>query len=280
MGRYRNIERQLGQLQELQAIIASMKTLSQLELHKLGGLAGSQHSMVRLLEQVAADFLFHHPQPEVGSGPSLWLLIGSERGFCGDFNDALIKRLRRECPDCEQYPQRVLAVGRKLWTRMEERLPGFTPVAGASVSEELPSVLAQVVAETHKQLSQHQATALRLIYFGTEQGDIEVSRMLPPSLSRDRVACSIPPLLHLSPRDFFSEFLPHYLYLGLTELFTVSLLAENHYRVQHLEGAVRRLDDRLASLAASARSLRQEEITEEIETILLGTGVFTPLGRG
>lgn len=60
---------------------------------------------------------------------------------------------------------------------------------------------------------------------------------------------------------------------GVNERFVVSLLAENQYRVQHLEGAVRRLDERLEELATRARSLRQEEINEEIEMILLGTRV-------
>jgi F-type H+-transporting ATPase subunit gamma len=104
-------------------------------------------------------------------------------------------------------------------------------------------------------------------------------RLLPPELSGEAAARHYPPHLNLEPEVFFEQFLQHYLYLGLTELFSVSLLAENHHRVQHLEGAVRRLDDRLGELTSRARALRQEEITEEIETILLGTGAFTPTGR-
>jgi F-type H+-transporting ATPase subunit gamma len=53
----------------------------------------------------------------------------------------------------------------------------------------------------------------------------------------------------------------------------VSLLAENQYRVQHLEGAVHRLNERLAELSTRAKSLRQEEITEEIEMILLASPI-------
>lgn len=272
MGRYRNVELQLQQLDELRGIIASMKTLSQLELHKLGGLAEGQHRMVQTLEQVASDFLRFHRRPESGSGTSLWLLIGSERGFCGDFNEALIRRLLDECPECSERPEQVLAVGRKLWLRMEEALPGFVPLTGASVSEELPQVLAQVVSGTHAQLSGQRATSLQLIYHSDEQGTLRSRRLLPPEVSGETAARPVAPLLNLEPETFFTEFLQHYLYLGLTELFSISLLAENHLRVQHLEGAVRRLDDRLANLTSRGRALRQEEITEEIETILLGSG--------
>jgi len=279
MSRRREVEHQLGQLRELQEIIASMKTLSQLEMHKLGGLAENQHAMSQMLEQVAADFLRFHPRPDLGQGMALWLVVGSERGFCGDFNEALIRRLLQECPECQEQPERVLAVGRKLWIRLEEALPGFVPLAGASVSEELPATLSRIVAETHKQLSAQQVNSLRLLYHGDEQGTLHTRRLLPPELSAEVAARGAPPLLQLEPEAFFADFLQHYLYLGLTEIFTVSLLAENHHRVQHLEGAVRRLDDRLAALASRSRALRQEEITEEIEMILLGTGAFTPMGR-
>ncbi len=275
MGRYRKVEQQLDQLEELQGIIASMKTLSQLELHKLAGLAAGQHAMAETLKQVAADFHRFHPQPGAVGGPELWLVIGSERGFCGDFNGALARRLLQECPACVEQPQRVVAVGRKLCLRMEELIPGFVPLDGASISEELPQTLTRVVSETRRQLDVQQLAGLRLLYHDDEHGAIRSQRLLPTEVD-STASFSTPPLLQLPPQAFFAGFLQHYLQLGLSELFTVSLLAENQHRVQHLEGAVRRLDDRLEVLGSRARTLRQEEITEEIETILLGTGVFTP----
>jgi len=53
------------------------------------------------------------------------------------------------------------------------------------------------------------------------------------------------------------------------EIFYTSLLAENHQRVQHLEGAVKHLDDESAKLRRQINARRQEEIIEEIEVILL-----------
>ena len=49
--------------------------------------------------------------------------------------------------------------------------------------------------------------------------------------------------------------------------------AENQQRVRHLEGAVERLDDQLGTLERRRHRLRQEEITEEIEVILLNADV-------
>lgn len=271
MGRYSNVERQLAQLQEVQEIIASMKTLSQLELHKLGELSAQQSDMATMLEAVLADFFRFHPYPSTQGGGELWLLIGAERGFCGDFNEVLIKRLLQECPGCRENPRQVLAVGRKLGLRLDEVLPGYTPLVGASISEELPQILAQVVEVTREQLMRQQAVSMQLLSHVDEQGGARRRRLLPPELPDDVTLWRSPPMLQMEPETFLAGFLQHYLYLGLSEAFTLSLLAESHYRVRHLEGAVRRLDERLEVLGNRAKTLRQEEITEEIETMLLGS---------
>jgi F-type H+-transporting ATPase subunit gamma len=273
VSRSRTIEAHLGKLRELQSIIASMKTLSQLELHKLGGISASQHALAASLQRMAADFYHHYPQGEGGQdeGGTLWLLLGTERGFCGDFNEALVQRLPRLFAEVAAHPARVLAVGRKLWLRLEESLPGYTPLAGANVSEELSRTLAPVVNAIQQRMSEEGVTSLSVLYHDDEKGSLAVRRLLPPELPAGQAEWRTPPLLQLPPREFLHGFLQHYLFLGLNELFTVSLLAENQYRVQHLEGAVHRLDERLGVLSTRARSLRQEEITEEIEMILLGS---------
>ena len=56
------------------------------------------------------------------------------------------------------------------------------------------------------------------------------------------------------------------------ELLYVSLMTENHRRMMHLEGAVKHLDEESDKLARQYNALRQEEITEEIEIILLSAG--------
>ena len=56
---------------------------------------------------------------------------------------------------------------------------------------------------------------------------------------------------------------------ALHEMLYSSLMAENHHRVAHLEGAVRHLDSEATKLAHRCNTLRQEEIIEEIEVILL-----------
>lgn len=272
MSRYSKVEQHLNQLRELQSIITSMKTISQLESRKLSRFTKSQSGMVEVLGQTVTDFLNFFPRPPAGRGNALWLIIGSERGFCGGFNELLVNRLFSEWPACVDQPHRVLAVGHKLCWRLDEMLPGHEGMTGACASEEIPSLLSRVVSATQKQLVRHDSTDLRVLYHSDDHRKVVCRKLLPPEEVRLSAKRTFPPHLYLDPDTFFSNFLQHYLFLGLTQLITVSLLVENRYRIQHLSGAVQRLDERLTILGSQARSLRQEEITEEIEMILLGCG--------
>lgn len=53
-------------------------------------------------------------------------------------------------------------------------------------------------------------------------------------------------------------------------------MAETQRRVAHLDNAVRHLDERLDALQRRSNQLRQEEIIEEIEVILLGAAELGP----
>jgi len=79
------------------------------------------------------------------------------------------------------------------------------------------------------------------------------------------------PLIQLPTQAFLGALVDHYLYSVLHEIIYVSLMAENLRRVRHLEGAVRHLDEKSTALLRKCNALRQEEIIEEIEVILLST---------
>ena len=79
------------------------------------------------------------------------------------------------------------------------------------------------------------------------------------------------PILNVTSEKFLLELTDHYLLATLHEILFTSLMAENHRRVQHLEGAVQHMDDKNNELISKCNALRQEEIIEEIEVILLST---------
>jgi F-type H+-transporting ATPase subunit gamma len=267
----RNHGRRIGEIRD---IMNSMKTLTWMETRKLDRLLENQHAVVTGIEAVAADFVDAFPQvlPQTSPAREVCLLIGSERGFCGDFNDVLVHALEHELQTgAERDGPDVFAIGGKLGAALggDARIAEY--LDGAGVVEEVETVLSRVVDRLDELQAQHVMLTVTVWHHAAD-GDGVLRRPLFPPFQEDSPQAEhfpCPPVLNLEPQEFLVALSDHYLYAVLHEIFYTSLLAENRRRIQHLEGAVKHLDDESARLRRQFNARRQEEIIEEIEVILL-----------
>jgi len=272
MTKRQDLEHHRHSLGEIREIMNSMKTLAFLETRKLTRFLSSQQAVVRSIEDTAADFLSFHPEllPEIAETNQIYLLIGTERGFCGNFNQGLLQHLG----STHQPDQPLLiVVGHKLHTLMKKESDGVTLIDGASVVEEVTSVLNQIVQTLSSLQKQYDMLSLYGLYHG-ENGDIVMQKLLPPfqQYLLQPAHFPLPPVLTLTPENFLLELTEQYLFAALHEILYTSLMAENRNRIAHLENAVKHLDDKSEELSRQCNALRQEEIIEEIEVILLSSG--------
>jgi len=273
MTRRRTLEHHRQNLAEIRNIMNSMKTLAYLETRKLDRFLAAQQTVTGSIEEAAADLLGFHPEtlPESQEPTPLYLLIGSERGFCGDFNHALLRQLEASLQEEAAGSPLLLAVGRKLYTLLEgdARLAAF--ITGASVTDEVTTLLIQLVYELTQLQESHGVLTVYCLYHGGTADGIELQQLLPPlrHLLNRPPRFSHPPVLNRPPREVLVELAEQYLFATLHGMLYTSLLMENRQRITHLEGAVKHLDDEAVELARKCNALRQEEIIEEIEVILL-----------
>lgn len=275
----RELEQSLRKLGEIGEIMRSMKNLAVMETRKLTRFLGAQEEAVLLIEAAAADFLRFFPHVGADNPPSVEavLVLGTERGFCGDFNEELLAGLDKD----GDAP--IIAVGGKLCARLDKHPALAAQFEGPTVAEDVPKTLNRLVPEIGRLQQSFSCRGLAVLHHRSGAEGISRKPLLPPftQVSPAGPAQFHPPLLNLPPEKFFAGLVYHYLFAALHEMFYASLMAENQRRIQHLEGAIQRLEDKESALARSARTLRQEEITEEIEIILLsveGTVVPKPGG--
>jgi len=276
MTRRRTLERRRHSFGEIRSIMNSMKTLAYLEIRKLGRFLDAQRAVVAHVEAVAADFLGFHsdllPPPD-GSAQPVCLLLGSERGFCGDFNEALLERLEAFVTEQRLDSPVVMASGRKLGMRLAADPRVTAAFDGATTVAEVEKTLHAITRALAALQAQHGMLSLSVFHHDPDDQQVIVTAVLPPfEHYRDSAPrFSHAPLTQLPPPAFLGALLDHYLYSVLHEIMYVSLMAENLRRVRHLEGAVRHLDEKSTALLRKCNALRQEEIVEEIEVILLST---------
>lgn len=272
MTRRRELERHRHSLAEIREIMNSMKTLAYMETRKLDRFLDAQHAVVHDIEEAVSDLLGFFPEtlPKTQVAQPVYLVIGTERGFCGDFNHALLEHLESTLSSNPAENTQLILVGRKLYTLLEDDERVVAWFDGASVAEEVTSLLNQIVKElTTLQNKQGVLTVFCLYHEGDD--NIVMQNILPPFQQQRHTSPRYPhsPVINLAPRELLQELVDAYLFATLHEMLYTSLMVENHQRVTHLDGAVKHLDDESAEMARQANTLRQEEIVEEIEVILL-----------
>lgn len=257
-----------ARLQEISSIMTAMKSLALVETKKLARFIGHQRRMLSNIEAAAGDFLSFFPiERGAVTQPVIVLLIGSERGFCGNFNESLLNALGT-LPGIEADTAQLVVVGSRLAAKMEGYPDVIARLEGPTVTEEVPAVLNRIMDALHTV----SGTALFGLAHGAD-GEPIFKRILPFDPPNAPYFTN-PPRLQLAPDRFFSELLDQYLLAALYGLLYESLSSESHQRLAHMEQALDRLDENIANLVLKRNALRQEKIIEEIEVILSGRQPF------
>ncbi len=270
------LQNHLRSMTEIRSVMNSMKTQAYMETRKLIRFAEAQRAVVESMETAAGELLSFYPEilPEVADSTTVFLAIGSERGLCGDFNRSLLQHLESAMETLKSPAATVIAVGTKLHQLLDGSPLPLIRLEGPSVVEETTDILNRVVENLLAVQSNKGPASLYSLYQAGENG-VVAQRLLPPfqHLQHQPQRFPHPPMLNLTPSEFLVELTDQYLFAALNQMLYASLTEENHQRVAHLDEAVRHLDEESEELKRQSNALRQEEITEEIEIILLNAPV-------
>lgn len=276
MSRRRELSRRLDALAEISGIMSAMRGVALMETHILQESLLTQRRMVASIETTAATFLAWHPEllPVAEPAYEICILIGSEQGFCGNFNEALLRYREAHCNN-KAAPGYLLTLGH----RLASRLVGDSELAvlrlpGASVADEVPAVLLRLTRELNRLLTTGELAGcgLSVLYHCDATGDIRLRHLLPLRDLPAPDASPYPPETNLPDGELLTALTGYYLYAALTEALYSSLMAENRQRHAHMDRSLKKLEEDSEHLQQACNAQRQEDITEEIELILLSAG--------
>lgn len=270
----RELENHLHALEEIDGILRAMKNIALMETQKLARVLTTQRRVVDSIEAAVDDFVGFHPQvaEQLDAHAPLWVVIGSERGFCGDFNERLRATVEQRLREPSLSDASLVVVGRKLSSKFAKERVAVC-VAGPTVVEEVPLVMVNLMEQLRdmqKRQGRGKRFALTIVHQrpSSEGGEIRIHQPMKSNASRP-ARFGYPPLLNLVPLAFATHLLDEHLFSLLHEVFYSSLMAENQRRFQHMDEAIQRLERGMAELLQKRNMSRQEEITEEIEVIML-----------
>lgn len=269
MSKLSDLQTRMRSLRDIGAILNAMKNLSLVEITKISRFYVVQQELWQTIESALADFQRFYgvpaaPPPDSGS---LYVLIGSERGFCGGFNESVQREL--DATPSKGTPPRLIIVGRKLAVKFADDNRVIASLDGPGAAEEIPVVISQLA----KELAQSRHSRWTIIHNSYKHGEACVERTSPFEFAQQEVTIPFhsPPLINLPPSQLRPQLFEQYLFALFYGVFYASFIAENHERLRHMDGALNRIGEEEQRLGLLANALRQESITEELEIIMLST---------
>jgi F-type H+-transporting ATPase subunit gamma len=268
MSKHEKISNHISSLSEISNIVNAMKNLSLMEISKITKYLSYQQKVVDSLALAANDFFNFHPQllstlhsKEIPT----YIIIGSERGFCGNFNELVINKFKELDHSNTTSNANYIIVGQKLASKFSSSINQPKIITGANDAEEIHTVIYNLINEIGTSINWN-------IIYNEQVNDIISTKSYQPfaffhkNLSQE---FAFPPLLNLTPNEFLAEFINYFLFAALYQIFYKSFMIENDQRLKHMQGALEWLDKSKNKLNILMNELRQEEITEEIENIML-----------
>jgi len=270
MAKWREVGRRIHALDEIGEILTAMRSLAFIEVRRLADSVNCGRDTVAAIETAIADLATHFASdlPSPAAECAVVIAIGSERGLCGDLNDAVAAALSGETMS---PGDQLLAVGARLSQMLDERGIAHRALPGPAVAEDMPQALAGIVAAIGELTRSREGPlfGLRVVHLD-DRGTAFTRVILPVPALPDVSGWRSRPDTLLQPRPLYASLVDHYVFTALQVALRTSLLAENRKRLDQMSAALDRLKERLEDLARDRRRARQEAITEEIEVILLG----------
>ncbi len=271
----------ISSLQELRDLIRALRALAGSHVQEAQGALAGIRRYVEVIEDAIAEGTALLPEidrqaaaSEVFDG-SVLIVVCSEHGFVGAFNEHLLDRAAAE----RKEGQALMVIGRRgamlaaeKGLEVDRSFPMATHVGGIlGITRRVAEYLSGV-------------SKADVVFGGYRRGgnfEAEVRHVLPldPALLVGSEQRS-PPLHHLAPDVLLQRLASEYLFAELTRAVMESLASENGARLRVMEAADHNIGDKLEGLRRSENALRQEAITSELLDVVTGSeAILNNVGR-
>ena len=222
----------------------------------------------------AAHPLLASPDPE-SAAPVLLIVVTADKGLCGGFNSALLRRAAAYLRDADG--QVVLAlIGRK--GRDFFRRHSFeVRYEDVNIFNDLRYVHAQAIAEvTVQQFTAGAVSGVHLLYNEFKsviQQDVVVDPLLPiprltPTEAESEVLAEY--LFEPNPDQIFETLLPRHVEIQIFRALLESSAAEHAARMTAMDAATRNAGEMIEALTLYMNKVRQATITRELIEVVSG----------
>jgi F-type H+-transporting ATPase subunit gamma len=219
------------------------------------------------------------------------VVFGSDQGLAGGFNDQVVSHaisgMAQAEPDSGQ--RLVICIGARAGALLEDRgqpLAEYLPVP--TTVGTVNQAVQEVVLTISDWREQKRISRVMLFYnrpVASAANEPHSTLLLPLSpawlkeISGRKWPTRSYPLSATGREELFSPLVQQYIYAALFRAFAESMAGENGARLASMQAAQKNIEERLESLGASYRDLRQTSITSELLDVISGFEALRGKGK-
>jgi len=286
-------QERLENIRTVQPIVSALRTISlgswQAALKRLKGLRTYSERLQGILLLLAPHLpkrrwdwlpfsLGKKQASETTSERDLALVIGSERGLCGGFNDTVVARAQAYC---EEHPGTELWVlgarAERLLRRAEREVAWSASLATSALP---PFALAFDL--TRRWLSAFEDETLDTVhviynaYHGAGRYEPTVVSLIPPEPPSTESASVLQDhlILETDPLSLYTRIVEQWAAIDMYTRLLDSAASEHATRYQLMEGAAQNAERLIDDLTAELQAIRRQQITQEMQELAAGAGLL------
>ena len=215
-------------------------------------------------------------------------VIGSTRGIVGQYNKNLARLAKEFIAQNDDLPVRIVAFGKRIHPIMRQEGLDFAERDNLSTGS-LPDydVAATLIREWSEGFENGDLKKVSILAFQrneeNHQYEATISELLPGKMEaqsgsveeeEEKELFWPPPIVEGEPKLIFEQIESHMIAIHFYRMILDSVAAENMFRFRLLEEAKENTSNLLEELSLEVQSNRRKEITQQLQELLVGSGML------
>ncbi|HPI02930.1 MAG TPA: F0F1 ATP synthase subunit gamma [Candidatus Goldiibacteriota bacterium] len=277
------IKRKLTGAESLRSIVRTMKILAAVNVRQYEKMAAEADDYNLAVEMGFSIFLNQNPSKEYAplapSGKKGYIILGSDMGMCGKFNELSADFALSVIEEPENAL--VMAVGDKVAGKLEDAglAPADVIMYPAVLSAGIVPMLWEILNKVEIWMEKLNVNSIVICRNkpAESMGYAPEARMILPmdpayleKLKRTEWKSRSIPVYKDDREKLFSGLVKNYIYVALYRALVESLVSENTARLISMQSAEKHTAERIEELTLEYNMERQDAITSEILDIIAG----------
>jgi F-type H+-transporting ATPase subunit gamma len=283
------LSRKISTAHDLLSVVKTMKSLAAVNIRQFEKAARSMIEYNKVIDFGWQALFRKHTRIKNGksSSTAVCLVLGSDQGMCGQFNDAIVQYAIKEISSlhAEGIQPRCWTAGERIRPGLDEeiRIDQYFPLPSSIVAiSDMTVAIVQEFAVLHE--TQH--VDMLLLYYNSlgRRGMYEpVSLQVLPfdrKWSQQHKKATWPsrclPVVGMGLDAFFEHIFQQHIFASIYRAFAQSLASESAARLSAMQTAEKNILEQQEYLQGRYRDLRQGAITAELLDIISGFEALKP----